>query len=192
MICGTYPLVQWSRRAAGVRRQHVAVELRRDLVQRDQALPLGVGVRIVARVTGLGQRHPELLRHHPHRLGEAQTLVQLDELEDVAADAAAEAVEEAALAIDVEGRRLLVVERTQALVGAADAAQRHRLLDDLDDVGLEAQVVEEALGKERHQSFSSTTVTPPPPWFGGAPAARTTCGCSARNAVRARRSWPVP
>ena len=42
----------------------------------------------------LGQRDAELLRQHAHRVREADLLVQLEELEHVAADAAAEAVEE--------------------------------------------------------------------------------------------------
>jgi hypothetical protein len=72
--------------------------------------------------------------------------VQLEELEHVAADAAAEAVEVALLAIDVERRRLLAVERTEPLVGGAGLLERDVILDDDDDVGVMLQVVDELLG----------------------------------------------
>jgi hypothetical protein len=157
------PIEQLAPAAAGLGREHVAIERRRDLVQRDQVLAVRVGRRVVPRVAPFRDGDAELARHDAHRLGEAETLVQLHELEHVAADAAAEAVEDAELAIDAERRRLLVVERTEADVAAADAAQRHHLLHHLHDVGLLPQVVQEAFGKERHQSFSSTTVTPSPP-----------------------------
>src|SRR5205085_10631553 len=94
--------------------------------------------------------------------------VQLEELEHVAADAAPEAVKESLFGIDAERRRLLVVERAEALVLRAGTLQRHVLLHHLKDVGLQAQVVDELLRKQPHYSFNSTTVTPPPPWFGGA------------------------
>ena len=55
----------------------------------------------------LGQRHAEPLRQHPDRVREADLLVQLEELEHVAADAAAEAVEEPLVGVHVERRRLL-------------------------------------------------------------------------------------
>jgi len=42
--------------------------------------------------------------------------VQLEELEDVAADAAAETMEEALIRVDVERRGLLVVKRAVPLV----------------------------------------------------------------------------
>src|SRR5439155_6797136 len=74
----------------------------------------------------------------------------------------------------------------------AAAPERHALLDHLDDVRLRFQVGDEGGGKERHQSFNSTTVTPPPPWFAGAGAKLSTNGCDCRNVVSARRSWPVP
>ena len=69
------------------------------------------------------------LREQLHRVGEADLLVQLEELEHVATDAAAEAVEEALVAVDVERRRLLGVERAEALVGRARLLQRHVVLD---------------------------------------------------------------
>ena len=92
---------------------------------------------------GSGSADAELLRQHPHRVLEPDLLVQLEELEHVAAGAAAEAVEEALLGIDDERRRLLRVERAQALVGRPRALERHVLLHDLQDVGLQAEVVDE-------------------------------------------------
>ena len=85
--------------------------------------------------------------------GNADLLVQLEELEHVAADAAAEAVEEPLVRVDVKRRRLLRMERTETLVRRARALQRHVLLHDLQDVGLHAQVVDELLGKQSHHSI---------------------------------------
>ena len=52
------------------------------------------------------------------RVEEAELLLQLEELEDVAADAAPEAVKEPLSRIDVERRRLLRVKRAEALVAS--------------------------------------------------------------------------
>ena len=59
-----------------------------------------------------------------------------NELEDVAAGAAAEAFVELARLVDVEGGGLLLMERAQAQVaaGGANAAQAHILADHFDDV----------------------------------------------------------
>ena len=187
-----------ARARAGRRRELLAEVRRRDLVHLEQRLAQRrVAPRVVAVALGrLGQRDAELLREHPHRVLEADLLVQLEELEDVAADAAAEAVEEPLVGIDVERRRLLGVKRTAALVRRARALQRHVLLHDLHDVRLQAEVVDELLGKQTHhafaasplQSFSSTTVTPPPPCSGGAVANRATSGCCCRKPASARFS----
>jgi hypothetical protein len=72
--------------------------------------------------------------------------VEFEELEHVAADAAAEAVEVALVAVDVERRRLLAVERAEALVGGASLLERDVVLDDDDDVGVVLEVVDELLG----------------------------------------------
>src|SRR5262249_42061268 len=67
------------------------------------------------------------------RLGEGDPLDALEEGEDVAVGAAAEAVERPILRIDVERRRLLVVEGAEALQVAAGVfqldARRHHLFD---------------------------------------------------------------
>jgi hypothetical protein len=81
--------------------------------------------------------------------------VQLEELEHVAADAAAETVEEALVAVDVERRRLLAVKRTEPLVGGAGLLQRDVVADDHHDVGVVLQVVDELLG-EQGQGTNST------------------------------------
>ena len=52
-----------------------------------------------------------------------------------------------AVAIDVERRRLLAVERAEALVAGAGLAQRHVVRDDGDDVGRRADFVDEGLGE---------------------------------------------
>ena len=74
-------------------------------------------------------------------------LLQLDELEDVAADAAAETVKKPAVAVDAEGRRLLAVKRTEALVVGACLPQRHVVRDDRDDVSGRSHFVDELLGE---------------------------------------------
>jgi len=81
-----------------------------------------------------------------HRVGKADFFVQLEELEHVAADAAAEAVEEALVAIDLEGRRLLAMKRTETFVIGARFFQRHVVLDHHDDVAREPRHVERQLG----------------------------------------------
>src|SRR5207302_8969983 len=69
------------------------------------------------------------------------------------ADAAAEAVEEPLVTMDVERRRLLAVKGTEPFVGGAGLLQRHVILDHDDDVGLVLQVVNEPLRKETHSVF---------------------------------------
>ena len=139
----------------------------------EQRLALrGVGALLVV-LFHLGQRNPEALRKKLHCVGKADLFVQLEELEHVAADAAAKTVEEAFVAIDLKGRRLLPVKRTKPFVIRARFFQRHVVLDHDDDVGLLFEIVDESLRKQTHfgnygQSFSSTIVAPPPPSFCGA------------------------
>ena len=95
----------------------------RHLVHLEQRLALRrARALLVASASQLRHRHAEPLRQHADGFGEADLLVQLHELDHVAADAAAEAVEEALLAVDVERRRLLAVERAQPLPGRARSA----------------------------------------------------------------------
>ena len=121
---------------------------RRRLVHLEQRFALrGAGALLVV-LLELGKRHAEPLRQLLDRVREADLLVQLEKLEDVAADAAAEAVEEPLVAVDVKRRRLLAVKRAEPLVGGAGLLQRHVVLDDDDDVGLVLQVVDEVWGEE--------------------------------------------
>jgi len=117
------------------------MHVQQRLAQRSVAPPL-FGGRVHFR-----KRDADLLREHPHGVLKADLLVQLEELEHVAAGAAAEAVEEAFVRMDDEGRRLLAVKRTVALVRRAGTLERYVLLDDGEDVRLHAQVVDELLRK---------------------------------------------
>ena len=113
------------------------------LVRFQQGLALGrIGVRVAAAHL-LGQRHAELRREMLDGIDEAELFLQLEELEDVAADAAAEAVKKSFVAVDVKRRALFGVKRAEAFVGGARFSERHILLHDLQDVGLHAQVVYE-------------------------------------------------
>ena len=95
----------------------------------------------------LGDRNAESRREVSHRLLEIDLLLQLDELEYVAAHATAEAVEEAAFPHDVERRRLLAVKRAQSLVGIARLAQRDGVRNDGDNVGRRSNFVDTGLGE---------------------------------------------
>jgi hypothetical protein len=73
--------------------------------------------------------------------------VQLEELEDVAARVATEAVEEALVGRHGERRSLLRMERTQPLVAGSGPLQRDVLLHHLQNVRLQPQVFDELLRK---------------------------------------------
>ena len=72
------------------------------------------------------------------------------ERERVAALAAAEAVEDPAVGIDLERRRLLVVEGTEALEAAAGLLERDVPADELDEVGAIADRLERLFGDPAH------------------------------------------
>ena len=130
---------------ACIRRKLLPEPCGSGLVHLEERLALGrVGALLVA-LLHFGKRHPEALREQLHRIGESGLLVQLEELEDVAADVAAKAMEKTLVAVDVKRRRLLAVERTESLVGRAGLLQRHVVLNHDDDVGLVLQVVDELL-----------------------------------------------
>ncbi len=85
----------------------------------------------------LGQRNAALLRHNPHRLGEADVLDLGHKAEHVARSLAAEAVVELAHRMNGERRRLFLVEGAEAgVVLRPRLAQADVALDHLDDVGL--------------------------------------------------------
>ena len=110
----------------------------RRLVDLEQRLALGRARPLLVARFHLGQRDAETLRELLHGVVEPELLVQLEKLDDVAADLAAVAVKEAFVAIDGERWRLLGVERTQPLVVRAALLQRHVVLNHHDDVGVDA------------------------------------------------------
>src|SRR5262245_12343675 len=89
-------------------------------------------------VDNFRDRDAEFLGEHAHRVLEANLFMQLQELEDIATNAAAKAVKKSLLGIDMERRCLLPMKRTQSLVGPARTLQRNVLLDDRQDVRLKA------------------------------------------------------
>src|SRR5262245_24180979 len=132
----------------------------RDLVNPDQCFPLRSGLALIVAGLELRDRHAEALRQRPRRILESDLVLQLDELEDVAADAAAEAVEEPLVAVDGERRRLLAVKRAESLVRIPSLAQRYRVGDDRHDVRGRTDFVNEGLGKKRHSLFAIRSSRP--------------------------------
>ena len=92
-----------------------------------------------------GQLDADARRDMLHRLRKREALGQREELEDVAARAAAEAVEEPLAAIDVKRRRLLAMKRTEAFVALAGELERRDLADEVDDVGRRAHLRDDAV-----------------------------------------------
>src|SRR5262245_6192761 len=138
------------------------------------------------------KRHAEFLGERSYGILESELLMKLEELEHVAANVAAKAMKKSLLWVHVKRGRFFGVERTKPLVGLASTFERNVVLHDLQDVGLQAKVVEEPLRKEHGpglpHSLSSTRVTPPPPCSGGAVSTRATSGCCCRKPVSARFS----
>src|SRR5262245_46934260 len=85
--------------------------------------------------------------------------------EDVAADSAAEAMEDALLGIDHERRRLLAVEGAEPFPVHARLAEVHEASDEVHDVHTRPDVVEDGrrVGGHRQLTFSAATVAPAPP-----------------------------
>src|SRR5262249_40706398 len=137
---------------AGLAGQLLAKVLRGDLVRLEQPLAQArIPSRVVRRLAfRLGNRQSELPGEQPDGVLEADLFVQLEELENVAARLAPEAVKEPFLRIDVKRGRLLRMKRTESLERAAGSLQRDVLLDHLHDVRLQADVVDEALGEQAH------------------------------------------
>ena len=117
-------------------RLSVSCEIRGGAVRLNQPPALGMVTSRDAPALLVPQLDPGPGREPLDGLGEAQVLDPLHELDDVAALGAGEAVPEPAGRGDVEGRRLLVVERAQALErAAAGAAELQVLPHDLLDGG---------------------------------------------------------
>ncbi len=146
---GNLPILQLLPRPRADRRLELLLEIRRrDLVRLQQRLTQRrIAPAIVGSVGRFGNGHPDFLGQHPHGVLKPDLLVQLEELEDVAAGVATEAVEESLVRADLKRRRLLVVKRTQAFVNVPRFSERYVLLHDLQDVGLQPEVVDERLGK---------------------------------------------
>ena len=104
------------------------------------------------------QLDPVAVGEQLHRLGEAEPLLLLDELDHVAADPAAEAVVELLLRLDRERRRALLVERAEADPAGALAAQVGVGGDHLDDVGRLLDPFEALGGDQRHQKRASSGI----------------------------------
>src|SRR5262249_13313627 len=124
-----------------------------------------LAARVAAAGAGLvGQRDPRGLRQGAHRLRKREAILAHHEAERVAADPAAEAVEDALLRIDREGRGFLGVEGTQPLPVRSGLAEVHEPTHEIDDVDSGADVVEQRLRILHPQpTFSAATVAPVPP-----------------------------
>ena len=97
------------------------------------AQPLPAGVLARRPLADLDARPPG---QPAQRLGEVDRVALHHEVEDVPSPAAAEALPRLARGRDGEGRRLLAVERAQALVRGARLAQLDGLADQLDQAEL--------------------------------------------------------
>ena len=114
--------------------QRGGVELGRLLVRLQQPRPRAAVALHRPAAAGVGEPEPDPVGQPLDRLDEPDVLDLHHEVDHAAALAAAEAVEHAVRGPDVHRRRLLVVERAQALQRpGAGAAQRDVLADDLVD-----------------------------------------------------------
>ena len=102
-----------------------------QLAEAASLLALGLGPRVLLLAL---QLDPVAVGEQLDRLGEAEPLLLLDELDRVAADPAAEAVVELFPGVDRERGRALLVEGTEADPARALAAQVGVGRDHLDDV----------------------------------------------------------
>jgi hypothetical protein len=119
-------------------------------VHLEQPLAVAVGRFVAPGLLGLRQRDAEASRQLPHGIGEADLVEELDELEDIAAHAAPEAVEETLVGVDVERWSLLAVKRAETFPRRAGLLEGDAVLHDLQDVRLHFQVVDERLRKKGH------------------------------------------
>src|SRR5437660_286494 len=88
-------------------------------------------------------RPPRAITRPGDGLGEAEPVVAHEEPEGIAAGVTAEAMEDAALGIDGEGRGLLGMEGAEPLPVLAGTLEVHELADQLHDVQARADFVEE-------------------------------------------------
>ena len=101
-----------------------------------------------ARLLGIGGRevHPCVRGELFDRLAEAASLELHDELDRVARDPAAEAVEHLLVGHDVEARRLLAVERAQPFPVVPALLERDAPLHDLHDIRAIAELLKLLVG----------------------------------------------
>jgi hypothetical protein len=111
------------------------VEARRLLEQREQPLAPPTSRVLLRRGLLELEGNAVALREPLDRLGEVELLRLTDEADDVAALAAAEAVEELVGRVDREARRLLVVEGAEPGPARARTPELRPRRDDLDHVG---------------------------------------------------------
>ena len=115
------------------------------------------------RVLLLLHRDPARAGEFLHGLDERHALLLLHELDAVARLAAAEAVVEPLVGLDVEGRRLLVVERTARHVAAARAAELDAIRgDQVGQVGPRLDLLDRRLwyAERHHARPASSTAFP--------------------------------
>ena len=127
--------------------QQAAVEKGGGLgVDLQQALGAGRTAVVLAHRDG----YAALVGQVADGVDERHAVVLHEELEDVAVLAAAEAVVALALDVDVEGRRLLVVEGAACHEAAARALERKTVADHGHDVGPAADVLDDGFGDDGH------------------------------------------
>ncbi len=146
------------------RRELLGVELLGDLVGLDEP-PAGGAARADRLVVAVlaTQLDADLLGQALDGLGEGQPVDLHEEGDDVAALPAAEAVEELAGRVDVEGRRLLVVEGAQALQRSpAGALERDVLGHHVVDPRLLAHLGDVVVANPACHAGESTGARPPP------------------------------
>ncbi len=118
-----------------------------ELLEATALLTFGLCSRVLLLTLELD---PVAVGEHLDRIGEAETLFLLDELDHVAADTTAEAVVELFLRVDRERGRALVVEGAEADHPGARAAQVGVGRDHLDDVGGLLDPFQALRGDQRH------------------------------------------
>ena len=101
----------------------------------EHALAVVVALHVLVAHLLLAHLDAVTLGHHLQRFGIGDVLVLHDEVDGVAALAAAEALVDASCGRDYERRRLLLMKRTACLIVDALAFERNILADDIDDIG---------------------------------------------------------
>src|SRR5262249_5488077 len=143
------PLEILARAASGRVPEALAVEACGEGHHAPERLELAVGVW--SALTRRGHFDAGPLGERPDGLRKREAIHAHQEAQRIAARAAAEAVEDAALGIHGERRRPLRVERAEALPVVARPLQAHELADQVHDVRACANLVEQRLGEPGHQ-----------------------------------------